>query len=120
MTESIHQLETGIPDPMPPVVTPQAPKPWLPAWLTAQVPEGDDWQAYLDNPLNITRSEGLAMVLCGLKHILGGVSLRYAVMYVVTGLWRMIRWRPGPGTQGESAVSRDGEDIIIHGRPPGI
>lgn len=116
--ESINQLETGIPDPMPSTMASPAPRHWLPAWLTAQVPEGDDWQAYLDNPLNVNRSDGLAMVLCGLKHILGGVSLRYAVIYVVTGLWRMLSRRPGPAVP--ETVSRDGEDIIIHGRPPGI
>lgn len=114
---SINELETGIPAsdiPGAPAVSPTPPG-LVPRWLLAQVPEGEDYLQYMSHPLNVAHSEGVAMMLCGIRHILGGISLRYAVMYIVMGAIRLVK-EARPKVPGQ----QEDKDVIINGRPPNL
>lgn len=88
---TLGSIESGIPEPemLPrPEVAPKATA-GLPAWLIAKVPDGQPVEQFLDHPLNIVRSRGLAQALRGFTAMFG--SLNYAVIDIFVGLFSFTR-----------------------------
>ena len=72
----------------------------LPGWVTAKSPD-EPVEKYINHPLNLPRSPGLARALRGLTGILG--SLEYALIDVLIGLVSFVKERmpsEPPGASG--------------------
>jgi len=108
--KTLNDIEAGVPEspapeaPSVPITT--QPKAGLPEWLTKKVPAGETVEQYMDHPLNVLHSKGLAQALRGISAILG--SLNYAIVDIVVGLFSFTRERPGTG----EAVTSERRTVI--------
>lgn len=103
---TLGSIESGIPEPEALPKPEAAPKAaGFPAWLSAKVPEGQPVEQFLDHPLNIVHSRGLAQALRGFTAMFG--SLNYAVIDIFVGLFSFTReQRPmaGVGNGGGQSI----------------